>query len=85
MHQSSIVVIPLDQSADPLDQVFEAANPNPERRDCPSPLVLRLLARRGLPIDHPGYVHLSRCSPCYREFRTWQRHPTDVAAAAAGK
>ena len=75
-----------DQSADPLDQVFEVANPNPDRRDCPTPLVLRQLATRALPIGHPGYCHLTRCSACYRQFRALQRRlSSTLRSALAGR
>jgi hypothetical protein len=74
-----------------IDRLFERANPNPDRRDCPSAEVVRSLARKQAPIGDPAYEHLTRCSPCYRDFRELQiaaarrsrRIPYSVAAAAA--
>src|SRR5688572_30092990 len=74
-----------------IDRLFEGANPNPDRRDCPSAEVIRSLARKQAPIGDPAYEHLTRCSPCYRDFRELQiaagrrsqRAPYYVAAAAA--
>jgi len=56
-----------------MDEVFARANPNPERRDCPSDEVLQELATRQRPISDPAYEHLAQCSPCYRTFRQFQR------------
>lgn len=58
---------------DDFDQLFAHANSNPHRIDCPSTKTLRALAYRRRLIDDPAYEHLSRCSPCYREFRRLQR------------
>jgi hypothetical protein len=74
-----------------IDRLFEGANPNPDRRDCPSAEVIWSLARKQAPIGDPAYEHLTRCSPCYRDFRELQiaaarrsrRVPYFVAAAAA--
>jgi hypothetical protein len=54
---------------DVIDLVFEGANPNSARLDCPAREVLEQLAHRSLGIEHEGYRHLARCSACYREFR----------------
>jgi hypothetical protein len=64
---------------DDLDEVFSRANPNPERIGCPSRDTLIELAKRTRPIGDPGYEHLGKCSPCYREFRALQ---DDIAASA---
>jgi hypothetical protein len=72
MNQPSDVSAIPDQNTDPLDVLFGGANPNPERQGCPAPLILRQLATRALPIDHPGYRHIARCSPCYRQLRALQ-------------
>lgn len=61
------------RSEDDIDQVLGYANPNPERVGCPSREVLAELARRGRPIGDPGYEHIVNCSPCYREFRSFQQ------------
>lgn len=55
-----------------IDEVFGSANPNPGRVGCPSREELMDLARRRLPLGAPGYEHLTKCSPCYREFRAIQ-------------
>jgi hypothetical protein len=55
-------------SLDEIDVLFGTANPNPDRTGCPPPETLEALARRELPMDHPAYVHLAECSPCYEEF-----------------
>jgi hypothetical protein len=56
-----------------MDEVFARANPNPERRGCPSDEALQDLATRQRPITDPAYEHLAQCSPCYRTFRQFQR------------
>jgi hypothetical protein len=60
------------QEPDAFEQLLLNAYPNPERVDCPGDTVTRRLAHRGLPIDHPAVTHISRCSPCFREFKTFQ-------------
>ena len=60
------------QIADAIDEVLGRANPNPTRDGCPSRATLLALARRTLPIEDPGYVHLANCSECYRAFRALQ-------------
>jgi hypothetical protein len=57
---------------DEIDEIFGRANPNPTREGCPSKDVLTALSRRERPLDDPGYVHLTRCSPCYLEVRAMQ-------------
>ena len=58
---------------DELDYLFANASPNPNREGCPSQEVLIGLARREKPIGHPDYLHIVRCSPCFREFRATQQ------------
>jgi hypothetical protein len=48
--------------------------PNPERIGCPGADLLKQLAARKLPVDHPAYSHIMECSPCYQEL-------TDIRAA----
>jgi hypothetical protein len=48
------------------------AYPNPGRDGCPGDEVLKQLAGKKLPIDHPAVMHVGRCSPCYREFKAFQ-------------
>jgi len=68
---------------DVLDEVFAEAHPNPGRVGCPSRDVLRELALKQRPIDDPGYLHLSECSPCWVEFRAAQKATATVAHARA--
>lgn len=79
-------------SGDDIDEVLGRANPNPNRTGCLPRDVLLALARRDRPIGDPSYEHLTKCSPCYREFRALQgaqapQRPAGafrwVAAAAA--
>ena len=78
-------------AGDDIDKVLGRANPNPTRAGCPPREVLIALARKERPIGDPAYEHLTKCSPCYMEFRALQvaEHPqTGVsplkwAAAAA--
>ena len=57
---------------DEIDEIFGRANPNPTRQGCPPRDELIALARRQRQISDPGYVHLTRCSPCYLEVRGLQ-------------
>src|SRR2546429_5717467 len=57
---------------DDIDNVVGRANPNPTRAGCPPREVLIALSRRERPIEDPAYEHLTKCSPCYREFRAFQ-------------
>jgi hypothetical protein len=61
---------------DEIDELFARANPNPTRAGCPSHDVLIALAHKRRPISDPAYVHLAKCSACYREFRGFQQAPT---------
>jgi hypothetical protein len=60
-------------SADEIDVLFGTANPNPDRTGCPPPETLEALARHELPMEHPAYVHLVECSPCYEEFIAYRQ------------
>jgi len=62
-----------DAVGDGVDEVLSHANPNPGRVGCPAKETLIALARKGLPLDHPAYDHLTRCSPCYVEVRLLQK------------
>lgn len=64
------------RAQDEVDDLFASANPNPDRIGCPQASALRELARKERPIDDPLYSHLTKCSPCYREFRSLQRTVT---------
>ena len=63
---------------DELDYLFSNASPNPTRDGCPSREVLVALSRRQRPIDDPGYVHIVKCSPCFREVRALQQGHKDT-------
>ena len=56
------------EQPDPLEQPFLYAHPNPQRIGCPGKQILKALARKELPINHPAGQHLGECSPCFREF-----------------
>ena len=62
-----------ERGEDPLEQAFLRAYPNPERIGCPGKAVLLALARKQLPIEHPAYLHLGECSPCFGEFKQLQQ------------
>ena len=64
---------------DSADQIFEELQdivqqailrefPNPERKGCLGPDVLRELANRPRPTRDADWEHVTHCSPCYREF-----------------
>jgi hypothetical protein len=61
-----------NREPDVVEDAFLNAYPNPARIGClpdnERPAVLRSLARKELPIDHPYREHLGHCSPCFREF-----------------
>ena len=64
-----------------MDLLLGRAHPNPTREGCPPREMLVSLSRRELPIGDPAYDHLSKCSPCYQEFRALQQ--ADAAARTA--
>jgi hypothetical protein len=78
------------RAEDEIDEVFAGANPNPDRTDCPGADELRSAGCKALPLDHPVYEHLAGCSPCYQQFRGYQKpirrasrfRPALLAAAA---
>jgi len=54
--------------ADTAKRVFLSRNPNPERKGCPDPSVLRSLAFHNPPKDAMEVtLHLSHCSDCFRD------------------
>jgi hypothetical protein len=57
---------------DEIDEIFGRANPNPTRQGCPSRDELIALSRKERAMSDPGYVHLTRCSPCYLDVRVLQ-------------
>ena len=66
-----------------MDLLLGRAHPNPARVGCPPREMLVSLSRRELPIGDPAYDHLSKCSPCYQEFRALQQAEAAVRTAAA--
>ena len=72
------------------DELFQNANPNPERVGCPPREVIEELARHERAIDDPWFDHLAQCSPCYEEFQVLRAETEDrsfgrrmwIAAAA---
>lgn len=72
-------------SGDDIDKVLGQANPNPTRAGCPAGEVLMALARRERPIGDPAYEHLTKCSPCYREFRALQQAQAPQRSVGAFK
>lgn len=58
---------------DDFDLVLGWGRPNPTRAGCLSVNDLVALSRRERGISDPGYAHVAGCSPCYREFRSFQQ------------
>jgi hypothetical protein len=56
-------------------QVFSNSFPNPERKGCPGPGALKLIAagKGSVPIEDEWISHCSRCSPCFRELSQFRR------------
>jgi hypothetical protein len=61
-----------DPSPEEIQQILQQAilrdYPNPERKGCIGASTLTAIAQQRLPHEHPDWKHVSRCSPCYREF-----------------
>jgi hypothetical protein len=66
-----------------MDLLLGRAHPNPTREGCPPRELLVSLSRRKLSIGDPAYDHLSKCSPCYQEFRALQQADAAEQTAAA--
>ena len=47
--------------------------PNPERKGCPGPTVLRAIATKRISMRDPAINHVARCSPCFRELTALRR------------
>lgn len=58
---------------DPIEEAYLHGHPNPERLECPGSDVLRQLAAKAIPISHPACTHVTRCSPCFQEFRAFEK------------
>ena len=61
-----------ENASEPFEEAFLNEYPNPDRIGCPGDEILRGLASRKLPINHPARMHIGQCSPCWREFRSFQ-------------
>lgn len=57
---------------DNFEEAFVNQYPNPDRIGCPGDEILKGLASRKLPISHPARMHIGECSPCWREFRSFE-------------
>src|SRR5262245_41343800 len=52
-----------------LQEAVLRSYPNPDRKGCQGVGILRKMAHKELPHEHPFWnEHVSHCSPCYREF-----------------
>ncbi len=75
---------------DPLKQAFLDAFPNPDRVGCPDQKTLKAIGRKHLPLNHPAQIHVSGCSPCFKEVLEYQaqwqtnRRRTHILLAVAG-
>lgn len=70
-----------DEQLDPVEQVFLHAYPNPDRIGCPGDAIIRAVAQKKLPLDHPAREHLAKCSPCYADFKRFQQETRQRATA----
>lgn len=61
------------ESEDELDYLFANASPNPNREGCPSRDELVRVSRLEAPMGDAAYMHIVRCSPCFREMRALQQ------------
>jgi hypothetical protein len=57
----------------PIENVLLHANPNPERKGCPSREELIGLALRVREASDPLWIHVSECSPCFADVMDLQR------------
>lgn len=63
-----------DAQADAIfEDAYLHAYANPDRKGCPGQEILRGLATKELGISHPARVHITRCSPCFQEFRSVEK------------
>jgi hypothetical protein len=52
-----------------LQEALLRSYPNPDREGCGGSVILKEMAEREFPHEHPFWdTHVSHCSPCYREF-----------------
>lgn len=61
------------KAEDELDYLFANASPNPNREGCPSRDELVRVSRHEKPMGDPVYLHIVRCSPCFKEMRALQQ------------
>lgn len=58
-----------------LEKALAKDFPNPERRGCPGPDVLRAIAARKLSLAEvePWIDHLGSCTPCFQDYKDFRR------------
>jgi hypothetical protein len=61
------------EAEDELDYLFANASPNPNREGCPSRDELVRVSRHEKSMGDPVYLHMVRCSPCFKEMRGLQQ------------
>jgi len=61
------------EAEDELDYLFANASPNPNREGCPSRDELVRVSQHQKPMGDPAYLHIVRCSPCFKEMRALQQ------------
>ena len=63
------------QLREALRRTFLDGYPNPERKGCPGPEILKVIASGKLTLEEaePWIQHLSACSPCTREFSEFRK------------
>src|SRR5690349_3223216 len=61
------------EAEDELDYLFANASPNPNREGCPSRDELVRVSRHEKSMGDPVYLHMVRCSPCFKEMRSLQQ------------
>jgi hypothetical protein len=80
--------MPLQEPIDPLYELLEQANPNPDRVGCLTDEQILGFAEGRRAVTDPGFAHLTACFPCYRQFGKFcaemkrTTHRRRVAAAA---
>lgn len=57
--------------------------PNPTRRGCPEPAVLKQLARKDLGAARDWAAHVCECSPCFRDVAQFQQRRRLIVAGTA--
>src|SRR5262245_57006620 len=60
--------MPPHDPIDPLYDLLEEANPNPDRVGCLTDDQILAFAQGTQPVTDPGFAHVTACFPCYRKF-----------------